>query len=147
MIYYAIPVKIGAAFDTHSVDCLAFMYKEKPFTGPPIAGDYVLFKFREADLSAEYWDVFKDMRLIKRVGCAGGSYLECGFGKCQCDGRLIVSALSEKFSERGWTYSGVAPPGEVFLIGDDEASYDGRYWGLLPEENIVGVVSKCLWKR
>ena len=132
VLYLISPIKIGAALDTHSVDCLSFLYQERPFTRPPAAGDYVLFLFKKEDLSPEYWEVFKDMKLIKRVGCAGGSYLECSFGKCTCDGKTVVKGLAEKFSSRAWNYSGVVPPGKVFLVGEDDASYDGRYWGCCP---------------
>lgn len=33
----------------------------------------------------------------------------------------------------------VVPPGHVFVLGDNRNhSYDGRYWGCLPLENVIG---------
>ncbi|QTA78505.1 Putative conjugative transfer signal peptidase TraF [Desulfonema limicola] len=147
VLYALSPIGFGAALDTKSVNCQAFLYHKKPYPHPPVKDDYVLFRFKEGDLSPEYYDVFKDMRLIKKVGCAPGSFLECQFNTCRCDGMTIVNSIAEKFSSQVWTYSGVIPPGQIFLIGDHDSSYDGRYWGLVPEANLVGVVNKCLMKR
>jgi signal peptidase I len=31
------------------------------------------------------------------------------------------------------------PPGHLFVMGDNrDASYDGRHWGFLPRENVLG---------
>jgi signal peptidase I len=38
------------------------------------------------------------------------------------------------------------PAGQYFVIGDNTAnSYDSRYWGTVPETNIIGKVSKIYW--
>jgi signal peptidase I len=40
----------------------------------------------------------------------------------------------------------VVPPGYVFAMGDNRAhSLDGRYWGFVPRENIVGRPMFVYW--
>jgi signal peptidase I len=40
----------------------------------------------------------------------------------------------------------VVPPGSVFAMGDNrDDSYDGRYWGLVPRENVVGTPVIIYW--
>lgn len=148
-LFFMQPYRIGAATQTNSIDCKAFVWK-KQIGDDPIDfshGDYVTFKFLEGDLSPEYYEFFKKLKLVKKVGCAPGSYLECGFGVCRCDGVEIVTSIDEKFAAQAFTHQGQIPPTHVFLIGDNPVSYDGRYWGLTPVRNLVGVVEKCIWWR
>ena len=43
--------------------------------------------------------------------------------------------------------SGVTVPAECFfMLGDNSAnSYDSRYWGYVPSDNMLGKVSFCYW--
>ena len=38
------------------------------------------------------------------------------------------------------------PKGFVFVLGDNSASsHDSRYWGFVPEENIIGHAKFIYW--
>jgi signal peptidase I len=40
----------------------------------------------------------------------------------------------------------LVPPGHYFVIGDNTGNiYDSRFWGTVPERNIIGRVSKLYW--
>ncbi len=40
----------------------------------------------------------------------------------------------------------VVPPGKIFAMGDNRPdSLDGRYWGFVPRENIVGRPMFVYW--
>ncbi|MBL4602257.1 MAG: signal peptidase I [Emcibacteraceae bacterium] len=55
---------------------------------------------------------------------------------------LRVPAAIEKEQEEIATYQWVVPDNHYFVLGDHrDNSNDSRYWGFVPEENIVGKVS------
>ena len=42
-------------------------------------------------------------------------------------------------ADHGESAEMTVPPGHFLMIGDNrDNSYDSRYWGLVPEQNIVG---------
>lgn len=54
---------------------------------------------------------------------------------------LVPGAVQEPYRPdlRNWGPI-VIPPGHLFVMGDSrDDSYDGRHWGLLPRENVIGV--------
>lgn len=147
--YLASPYKLGASLTTDSVKCRVFIWEKKadPFQIEIFQGDYVTFQFVKEDIPEENWEFFKDLRIIKKVGCASGSYLECQMGICRCDGQQIITQTNEEISNHTFTFSGEIPPTKVFLIGDSDTSYDGRYWGLTSLGGLQGKVRRCLYTK
>lgn len=143
------PYRFGAAPTTDSIDCLAYIWKKALYDDVVDfkRGDYVTFRLKGVGETPEEKAMFEKLRLIKKVGCAPGEYLECGFGVCKCNGIEILSSIDERMATKAFNYTGEVPPTKLFLIGDNEKSYDGRYWGLTGVEHLIGVVEKCIYKR
>lgn len=79
--------------------------------------------------------------LVKRVGCLPGQHLRVTAKEVDCDGKIL--GLVREFSLSGKRlapalFDGIIPQGLVFLVGDHPASYDGRYFGLVPMGNLRG---------
>jgi signal peptidase I len=106
-------------------------------------GDVVVFKYPE--------DPKKDF--VKRVVAIGGDTIEE-------KSKVIYinrNALHESFAQHtdAQTLSPeprdnfgpyTVPPNNYFVMGDNrDQSYDSRYWGYVPKENIEGKVLKIYW--
>ncbi|MBA3067828.1 MAG: hypothetical protein FP825_05020 [Hyphomonas sp.] len=84
-------------------------------------------------------------RFLKRVAAMEGDRV------CSSNGRITINdAEAAKVFETD--SAGIALPSwsgcvtlkgtEVFLLGDDARSFDGRYWGITPQTDIEGT-----WRR
>jgi signal peptidase I len=79
---------------------------------------------------------------IKRIVGVPGDRLEIREGAVWINGRPLEEPylIGPPSHENDFKYSSVTvPPGQYFVMGDNrDNSYDSRYWGFLPRENILG---------
>lgn len=109
-------------------------------------GDIVVFK---NPVPATDHDV-----LVKRVIATAGQTVDMRDGTVYVDGQALDESYVTGFSypldvqATGVTisYPYTVPEGHVWLMGDNrEDSADSRYFGAVPEENLIGVVFFRYW--
>ncbi|MBD3378889.1 MAG: signal peptidase I [Candidatus Omnitrophica bacterium] len=127
-----------------------FIYGARvPFTGiqlpevrPPEFGDIVVFKS----------PVEKKKFLVKRFIASGGDTVEIKDGRVYVDGEEKDSGKVGNFfyynrGEYGSEGGKIKVPENYFyVLGDNSAnSMDSRYWGFVPDENLVGKAFLIHW--
>ncbi|MDE2027634.1 MAG: signal peptidase I [Candidatus Omnitrophica bacterium] len=108
----------------------------------PQTGDIIVFVYP--------LDPTKDF--IKRLIAVGGETVEIRDGSVYINGKKVTDPRITKthYLNRGdYGAEGEVvrvPPGYVFVMGDNTASsYDSRYWGFVPEANIIGKADVLFW--
>ena len=103
----------------------------------PRAGDVIVFIYpRERD---------KDF--IKRVVAVAGQTIEVHGTTVKIDGQPVEDPHAH-YSKRDHVDSGpyTVPPGHVFVMGDNrDESYDGRFWGPVPLDDVKGLAMVIYW--
>lgn len=109
----------------------------------PQRGDIVVFKYPE-DPSRDF---------IKRVVGLPGESLEIREGKIYINGQMLSG--SSKIAEIYYYNRGPnaqqgqavdIPAGHYFVMGDNsQSSHDSRFWGFVPEENLIGKAYKIYY--
>lgn len=117
----------------------------------PQRGDIIVFNPTKALEKQNFHDAF-----IKRVVALPGEKVELKNGKVYVNGKV----LQEKYVNGQQTSTDVCPAGEppylakavvvppksYLVLGDNRRnSYDGRCWGLVPSDRIIGKASVRFW--
>lgn len=100
----------------------------------PTRGDYVTFELENSKLPNG------KAYLTKRLACMPGDYLDSREGAFFCNDHLVATALKRDGYNRLLTwykFKGIIPGNRVFVVGDDERSYDSRYWGFIPFDTVI----------
>ena len=123
-------------------DCLPykayFFDKTKPI-GTLKTGDIIIGK------SVKMAPVLKDGETItKMVKGLPGDTVEIKNGIIRINGQYLdtvfYGAEKQRLPKTHWDTKYTLKDGELFVYGTAENSYDSRYWGTYPQDNVLGIV-------
>mgnify|MGYP001590018747 FL=1 len=119
-----------------------FTDKRAPGFSRPRRGDIIVFVFPD--------DPKRDF--IKRLIAFGGETVEIKDGGIFINGKLIEDPVISKtyyynrgdYGQEGQVVK--VPEGHVYVLGDNSgSSHDSRFWGFVPELNIIGRAEFVYW--
>lgn len=119
-----------------------FTDKRVPGFSRPKRGDIIVFIFPD--------DPKRDF--IKRLIAFGGETVEIKDGGIFINGKLIEDPAISKiyyynrgdYGQEGQVIK--VPEGQVYVLGDNSgSSHDSRFWGFVPESNIIGRAEFVYW--
>jgi conjugal transfer pilin signal peptidase TrbI len=108
-----------------------FFWSNKADTTKLKSGDYIRFT---KSLDVDWYDC-APCSMVKRVGCMSGEDLQIKGDSFFCQGKFIVKQNGSD-QGKGFTFNGPIPPKHLFVIGDNDKSYDSRYFGFIKTEDI-----------
>ena len=121
---------------------IPFTNKRLPGFGKPKRGDVIVFVFPE--------DHKRDF--IKRLIALGGETVEIRSGDIYINNKLIEDPRIKNvyYYNRGdygnMNQKVLVPPGDYFVLGDNSgSSHDSRYWGFVPESDLIGRAELIYW--
>lgn len=121
---------------------IRFTDKRAPGFSRPRRGDIIVFIFPD--------DPKRDF--IKRLIAFGGETVEIKDGGIFINGKLIEDPVISKiyyynrgdYGQEGQVIK--VPEGQVYVLGDNSgSSHDSRFWGFVPEPNIIGRAEFVYW--
>jgi signal peptidase I len=132
---------------------LPFSHKRLPGLRKPDRGDIIVFIYpmeAERNLVEGVFNPPKDF--IKRIIGKPGEEVEIRNGDILIDGQRDENPVIRNiyYYNKG-EYGGIrqvikVPEGHYFVLGDNSASSsDSRFWGFVPEENIIGRAEILYW--
>lgn len=115
---------------------------KKPSGYIPERGDLILFRHPEN----------RELKYLKRAIAFGGESVEIKEGMIYIDGNKLESSPYRNFNYVSVGSFGVkgkpfkVPDHAVFVLGDDSSnSKDSRFWGAVPESDVIGKAFKRYW--
>jgi signal peptidase I len=134
----------GSMLPTLQINDRLLIEKVTYYFHNPKRGDIVVFNPTENLEKQNFKDAF-----IKRVIGVPGDRIEIKNGKVYVDGKV----LPENYLEPGANYtcekyacSFKVPKDQYLVMGDNRNnSYDGRYWGYVPKNRIIGRANVRIW--
>lgn len=133
-------VSSGSMLPTLEVNDRLMVDKLSYHWSNPQRGDIVVFSPTEALKRQHFKDTF-----IKRLIGLPGEKVEIKAGRVYVNDRLLPeNYISEKLVYQWGPVT--VPPNSYLMMGDNrDNSYDGRYWGFVPRENIIGKAFVRFW--
>lgn len=87
-----------------------------------------------------------DQDLVKRVVAVGGDHVSSSGNSILINGRVLAERWSHNEPLGPAIKPVTVPMGEYFVLGDNHGdSCDSRYWGFVPQHNIIGKVFVKIW--
>jgi len=116
--------------------------KVSPRLHPPHVGDIIVF---EPPPQLQEYGYRGDQAFIKRVIATPGETVTVTDHQVIIDGQTLL----ESYTLEPPDYlmgSITVPPGGLFVMGDNRNdSNDSHVWGILPEENVIGIARFRFW--